>query len=82
MCTSGGRPAAATVMTTTFIPTRSGDGTFVLDFGHCQYTLILRRYSGYLSSPFLRQISPRFRHISLRPASATDHETSRSEVPK
>jgi hypothetical protein len=30
-CNSGGRFAAATVMQTTFLPTRSGDGTFILE---------------------------------------------------
>jgi fatty-acid desaturase len=40
-CNSGGRLAAATVMTTTCIPTRSGDGTFVLEFVPSQYTLFL-----------------------------------------
>jgi hypothetical protein len=40
-CNSGGRLAAATVMTTTFIPTRSGDGTFVLEFVPLQYTLFV-----------------------------------------
>ena len=36
-----------TVMTTTFIPTRSGDGTFILEFVLSQYTLL---------SPFSGQI--------------------------
>jgi hypothetical protein len=31
-CKSGGRFAAVTVMTTAYIPTRSGDGTFILEF--------------------------------------------------
>src|SRR5580693_5406281 len=57
-CTSGGRFAAATVMTTTFIPTRSGDGTFVLDFGPCQYTLFSRGSSGYLGAPFCAKSRP------------------------
>jgi hypothetical protein len=30
-CNAGGRFAAVTVMTSTFIPTRSGDGTFILE---------------------------------------------------
>jgi hypothetical protein len=42
---SGGRFAAATVMTTTFIPTRSGDGAFVLEFGLIQYTLVAALFS-------------------------------------
>src|ERR1700686_730085 len=40
-CNPGGRFAAATVMTTTFIPTRSGDGTFILEFVPSQYTLFV-----------------------------------------
>jgi len=36
---SGGRFAAVTVMTASFIPTRSGDGTFILEFVRSQYTL-------------------------------------------
>src|SRR6202795_2976122 len=46
-CYSGGRFAAATVMTTTFIPTRSGDGTFVLEFVPSQYTLFVVFFGPY-----------------------------------
>jgi hypothetical protein len=46
-CNSGGRFAAATVMTTTFIPTRSGDGTFVLEFVPSQYTLFVFFFGPY-----------------------------------
>jgi hypothetical protein len=42
---SGDRFAAATVMTTRFIPTRSGDGAFVLEFGLVQYTLVATFFS-------------------------------------
>src|SRR5271168_2701996 len=42
---SGGRFAAVTVMTTTFIPTRSGDGTFILEFVRSQYTLFSASFS-------------------------------------
>jgi|HubBroStandDraft_1064217.scaffolds.fasta_scaffold08627_2 hypothetical protein len=50
-CNSGGRFAAATVMQTTFIPTRSGDGTFVLEIGLYQYTLFGLR-TGSIHDPF------------------------------
>src|SRR5580700_5037758 len=46
-CNSGGRFAAATVMTTTFIPTRSGDGTFVLEFVPFEYTLFVFFFGPY-----------------------------------
>jgi hypothetical protein len=45
-CNAGGRFAAVTVMTTTFIPTRSGDGTFILEFIRSQYTLFSASFSG------------------------------------
>jgi hypothetical protein len=38
---------------TTFIPTRSGDGTFVLDFDPSKYTLV-----GDLFSVYLRLFNP------------------------
>jgi len=43
---SGDRFAAVTVMTTSFIPTRSGDGTFILEFVPSQYTLFSASFSG------------------------------------
>src|SRR5580700_632969 len=49
-CNSGGRFAAATVMTTKFVPTRSGDGTFVLEFCRFQYTL----FASFFSRSFLK----------------------------
>jgi hypothetical protein len=45
-CNSGGRFAAVTVMNTTIIPTRSGDGTFILEFVPSQYTLFSASFSG------------------------------------
>jgi hypothetical protein len=51
-----GRLAAATVMTTTFVPTRSGDGTFVLDFDLCQYTLSCDSFPGLYPQPFWTRI--------------------------
>ena len=49
---SGGRFAAATVMTTTFIPTRSGDGAFVLEFDLLQYTLVVDVFFGEIDNDF------------------------------
>src|SRR5580704_14322903 len=51
-CNSGGRFAAATVMTTKFVPTRSGDGTFVLEFCRFQYTLFAVDFSRHLRVHF------------------------------
>jgi len=56
---SGDRFAAATVMTTSFIPTRSGDGAFVLEFGLLQYTLVATFFSARSATILGAKIGPR-----------------------
>src|SRR5580693_6710710 len=57
-CNSGGRFAAATVMTTKFIPTRSGDGTFVLELVPRQYTLFAIFLGRYYARHFRGRPNP------------------------
>src|SRR5580693_3620981 len=73
-CNPGGRLAAATAMTTTFIPTRSGDGTFVLAFVPSQYTLFV-----FVFGPHPRVILDS--GVTLGPAAVCDFKRPGSREP-